>query len=74
MEMILKSILAGTGISLELTSYLKLMFSEPPSYRSLVRSLGRIKHNPLCPEFKGLLLGEVSFQLRVYERRQTGRD
>lgn len=73
MEMILKNLLAGTGISLELASYLELMFSEPP-YRSLVRSPGRIKHNPLCPEFKGLLLEEVSFWLRVYERSQTGRD
>lgn len=40
--------------------YLEGMFSEPPSYRSLVKPLGRIKHNTLCPEFKNLLLGEVS--------------
>lgn len=60
LETILKGLFATTGICLELISYLKVMFSEPLSYRNVVKPLGRMKHNPLCPKFKGLLLEEVS--------------
>lgn len=59
LEKILKSLLATTEICLELIYYLKVIFYEPPSYRSLIK-LGRIKHNPPYPEFEDLLLGEVS--------------
>lgn len=59
LETILKGLFATTGICLELISYLKVMFSEPLSYRNVVK-WSRMKHNPLCSKFKGLLLEEVS--------------
>lgn len=55
LETIFKSLLATTGICLELMSYWEVIFFEPLSYRNLVKPLGRIKHNPSALNSKTFL-------------------